>query len=75
MTEQRVIVLSGLETTRDMQTQMDQAIADGWRVVSVTAQTVGGYNDRSAVRGGYLIVLERDPDTDPDWPWEAKPAL
>ena len=56
--QQQVIVLSGAEYASEMQTRIDEAIAEGWHVVSVTAQHVAG-PDRVA-RGGYFVVLEKD---------------
>lgn len=59
MKQQRVIVLNGADYATDMQKEIDQAIAEGWFVVSVTAQHVAAESSLNPTRGGYLVVLER----------------
>jgi len=39
--------------------QIPHAIAEGWRVVSVTAQHVASSSSQT-IRGGFFVVLERD---------------
>jgi hypothetical protein len=58
MKEQRVLII-GNEYTSDVQNKLDDVMAQGWQVVSVTAQHVTTGSSQT-IRGGYFIVFERD---------------
>jgi hypothetical protein len=58
MKEQRVLV-TGNEYASEVQDKVDAIMAEGWRVVSVTAQHVASSSSQT-VRGGYFIVFERE---------------
>jgi len=58
MKEQRV-VLSGSYYASDMEKEVNGWLDKGWRVVSVTAQHVA-MGERGTIKGGYLLVLERE---------------
>ena len=57
MKQQQVIVNNGYAS--DTTDQINAAIAEGWRVVSVTAQHVASSSSQT-IRGGFFVVLERD---------------
>jgi len=59
MKEQRVVVLSGSCYASDMEKEVNGWLDKGWRVISVTAQHVA-MGERGTIRGGYLLVLERE---------------
>jgi hypothetical protein len=58
MKEQRVLVTDN-EYASEVQDKVDAIMAEGWRVVSVTAQHVASSSSQT-VRGGYFIVFERE---------------
>ena len=58
MKEQRVLV-TGNDYASEVQDKVDAIMAEGWRVVSVTAQHVASSSSQT-VRGGYFIVFERE---------------
>jgi len=58
MKQQRVIVLNGSDYASDMQKEINVAIAEGWFIVSVTAQHVATAAPHTRL-GGFLVVLER----------------
>jgi hypothetical protein len=60
MKQQRVIVLNGSDYASDMQKEkeINVAIAEGWFIVSVTAQHVATATTSTRL-GGFLVVLER----------------
>jgi len=58
MKEQRVLV-TGNDYAVEVQEKVDAIMAQGWQVVSVTAQHIASNTDR-IVRGGYFIVFERE---------------
>jgi hypothetical protein len=58
MKEQRVLV-TGNEYASEVQDKVDAIMAEGWLVVSVTAQHVASSSSQT-VRGGYFIVFERE---------------
>ena len=60
MKEQRVLV-TGNDYAIEVQEKVDAIMAQGWQVVSVTAQYVATTGNRSqTTRGGYFIVFERE---------------
>lgn len=60
MKEQRVLV-TGNDYAIEVQEKVDAIMAQGWQVVSVTAQYVAMTNNggNQTTRGGYFIVFER----------------
>lgn len=59
MKEQRVLV-TGNDYAIEVQDKVDVLLAQGWQVVSVTAQHVATGSSGSTTRGGYFIVFERE---------------
>jgi hypothetical protein len=59
MKQQRVIVTPYNSYASDTEERINAAIADGWRVVSVTAQHISTSSSQTA-RGGFFVVLEKD---------------
>ena len=59
MKQQQVIVTPYSSYASDTADQINAAIAEGWRVVSVTAQHVASSSSQT-IRGGFFVVLERD---------------
>ena len=57
MTKQQATLVS------DSTTALNQLLAEGWSVVSVTAQRVAAASDLAAYapRGWFLVILERRP--------------
>jgi len=58
MKEQRVLV-TGNDYASQVQREVDALMAEGWQVVSVTAQHVTTGSSQT-IRGGYFIVFERN---------------
>ncbi len=58
MKEQRILV-TGNDYAIEVQEKVDNLLAKGWRVVSVTAQHVAS-SSSGTIQGGYFIVFERE---------------
>lgn len=58
MKEQKILVLDN--EYLNWQEECDKAMAGGWSVVSVTQQKVSIGKMEGKIRGGFLLVLEKD---------------
>lgn len=60
MTEQRVVILPGTNYADEQEKEINEWLEKGWQVVSVTANHVAtAASNVAALRGGYLIVIEK----------------
>lgn len=60
-TEQRIFVMSpAFYAYSKMEDRINEFLALGWKVVSVTAGHVSAASDVQAAYGGFVIVLERE---------------